>query len=87
MGFKTITIKDRTYNGLLKFKNRNESFSDLFERLIKPKEKIDLMKFYGAWKIDNKRANKIENAIKEYRKNAEKRYKERLKVVINDSAR
>jgi len=33
MGFKTITIKDSIYKKLVLMKRKNESFSDLFERL------------------------------------------------------
>lgn len=32
---KTITIREEVYNDLMKVKNPDESFSDLFERLLK----------------------------------------------------
>ncbi len=35
---KTITIKEEVYNELAKRKREDESFSDLFERLIKSKD-------------------------------------------------
>ena len=52
MGFKTITIKDELYRDLLKLKRKDESFSELFERLAK-REKPDLMMFAGAWKMSD----------------------------------
>jgi len=33
MGFKTLTIKESVYKKLLLMKKKDESFSDLFERL------------------------------------------------------
>ena len=43
---KTLTIKDRIYEELVTIKGREESFSDLFERLAK-KEKKGIMEFAG----------------------------------------
>jgi predicted CopG family antitoxin len=42
MSFKTLTIKEQTYNKLLAMKQKGESFSDLFERLCK--NNIEILK-------------------------------------------
>lgn len=78
MGFKTITIKESVYKDLLKVKKRGESFSELFERLAKPK-KTDLTRFYGAWKMSNKEAERITKAIRDYRKSFDKSFEIRMK--------
>jgi len=62
MGFKTITIKDELYRDLLKLKRKDESFSELFERLAK-REKPDLMMFAGAWKMSDDEWKRIEKNI------------------------
>ena len=41
---KTITIKDDVYRKLVVLKKRNESFSDLFERLVSSRRNIDLLR-------------------------------------------
>ena len=43
---KTLTIKDKVYEELTTIKGKEESFSDLFERLAK-KEKKGIMEFAG----------------------------------------
>ena len=40
---KTITIKKSVYDELLGFKKKNESFSELLDRLIKSQSKRDLL--------------------------------------------
>ncbi|HEU5119534.1 MAG TPA: antitoxin VapB family protein [Candidatus Nitrosocosmicus sp.] len=48
---KTITIKDKVYKKLIAHKGKDESFSDLFERLIEEnfRSSIDaLKKFRGS---------------------------------------
>jgi predicted CopG family antitoxin len=53
---KTITIKENVYRDLVKVKNDEESFSDLFERLIKSANPIDvLVKIRGSVEFKNKR--------------------------------
>ena len=42
MGFKTITIREDIYKKLLAIKRRDESFSDLFERLVR--ESVGMLK-------------------------------------------
>lgn len=40
---KTITIKERVYKDLIKVKSVDESFSELFERLIKSASARDIL--------------------------------------------
>ena len=44
MPFKTITIREDVYKMLLTVKGTNESFSHLFEGLVKSKSNIDKLK-------------------------------------------
>ena len=53
MSFKTITVKSRVYEKLLAMKRKNESFSDLFERLSKNNIEI-LQNLRGCIEFDNK---------------------------------
>jgi len=41
---KTITIRDEVYYKLLKVKREGESFSELFERLIKGMDPLETLK-------------------------------------------
>ncbi len=41
---KTLTIKDVVYQDLLKVKDGDESFSDLFERLMKSMDPIEVLR-------------------------------------------
>lgn len=79
MGFKTITIKENVYKELMKVKG-NESFSEFFEKVTKErKKKPDLMRFYGAWKMSKKEADRVEKAMKKYRRSFDKSFHERVK--------
>jgi len=69
MGFKTLTIKESVYNKLLLMKRKNESFSDLFERLSNSNIEI-LKKMRGC----NTYKNKDELLKEMYEKRKEKRY-------------
>lgn len=44
MAFKTITIKEDVYNQLLTLKRKNESFSELFQRLSTEKKNLRILK-------------------------------------------
>jgi len=69
MGFKTLTIKESIYKKLLLMKRKDESFSDLFERLSNSNLEI-LKKMRGCNTYKNK-----EKMLKEiYEKRKEKRY-------------
>lgn len=41
---KTITIRDEVYKKLLAVKGRDESFSELFERLVEGMNPIEILK-------------------------------------------
>ena len=52
---KTITIKEKVYAELINVKKEDESFSDLFERLIKSATPIEVLtKIRGSVKFKNK---------------------------------
>lgn len=65
MGTKTISIMDDVYDLLTAVKAPEESFSDEIRRLAKAKGSI--MEFAGTWKLTDKEANKIKEAIKRMR--------------------
>jgi len=69
MGFKTLTIKESSYKKLLLMKRKDESFSDLFERLSKSNIEV-LKKMRGCNTYEDK-----EEMLREiYEKRKEKRY-------------
>lgn len=69
MAFKTLTIKESVYKKLLIMKRKDESFSDLFERLSDSNIEV-LKKMRGCNTYNNK-----EEILKEiYDKRKEKRY-------------
>ena len=41
---KTITIRDEVYRKLVSVKKSDESFSELFDRLVEEKEPIEVLK-------------------------------------------
>ena len=69
MGFKTLTIKESVYNKLLLMKKKDESFSDLFNRLSTTNVQV-LRNLRGTQIYEDKK--EILNEIKQKRK--EKRY-------------
>ncbi|MHA1150263.1 MAG: antitoxin VapB family protein [Promethearchaeota archaeon] len=58
MTSKNISITKDVYNRLLKIKRDNESFSELFIRLLKI-QKITIDKSFGAWTLSNKEEKEI----------------------------
>jgi predicted CopG family antitoxin len=53
---KTITIREVVYNDLIKVKSKDESFSELFERLIKPAGPRDVLsKIRGSLEFKSKK--------------------------------
>ncbi len=79
MKFKTLTIKKEVYEELLKIKRKNESFSELFMRLIK-KEKPDIEKFFGAWSdLSDEEFKKVMKSIARFRKEMERGFEKRLR--------
>ena len=63
---KTITIKKSVYDELRGFKKENESFSELFDRLIKSQSKKDLLKSLRG-SIDFEDKEKLLKEIKKKR--------------------
>ena len=52
---KTITIKERVYADLIKVKKDDESFSDLFERLITSASPLEILaKIHGSVEFKNR---------------------------------
>lgn len=52
------SITEDVYNKLLKIKNENESFSDLFLRLLKI-QKSTFEKSFGAWDLSEEEEKEI----------------------------
>ena len=78
MSFKTITVKSRVYQQLLAMKRKNESFSDLFERL--GKNNIELLQnLRGCTEFTNKK--QLLKDIKDKRK--EHRYGWTYMIIID----
>ena len=58
MTSKNISITEEVYKKLMKIKKENESFSELFLRLLKiQKDKMD--KSFGAWNLSEKEKKEI----------------------------
>jgi predicted CopG family antitoxin len=70
VSFKTITVKERVYNKLLAMKRKNESFSDLFERLSQRSNLEIMHDLVGSVEFEDKEA--MLNDL--YRKRKEHRY-------------
>jgi len=58
MTSKNISITEDVYNKLLKIKRNNESFSELFLRLLKI-QKNTLEKSFGAWDLSKEEEKEI----------------------------
>ncbi|MEM3839130.1 MAG: antitoxin VapB family protein [Candidatus Micrarchaeaceae archaeon] len=53
---KTITIRETVYKNLVKAKKSDESFSELFERLLKMASPVDILtRIKGSVEFKNKR--------------------------------
>lgn len=53
---KTITIREEVYKRLAEIKRENESFSELFDRLVEDRDPLDLlMKLRGHVEFKNKK--------------------------------
>lgn len=62
---KTITIRDETYHSLLSLKEKDDSFSDVIDRLISTKNR-DIRDYAGALK-DSKVLDDLEDLTKKIR--------------------
>jgi len=58
MASKNISITEEVYNKLLKIKRENESFSELFLRLLRV-QKVNFEKSFGAWNLNEKESKEI----------------------------
>jgi len=62
MTSKNISITEDVYNKLVKIKRKNESFSELFIRLLRiQNERME--KSFGAWNLSEKEKSEIWNDI------------------------
>ena len=69
MTSKNISITEDVYNKLIKIKGQNESFSELFLRLLNIQKK-SLEKSFGAWQLSKKEKEEIwDDIINRPRKN------------------
>lgn len=71
MTTKTITIRDEVYRMLMSMKRKDESFSTMFERLVKSGSNVELLKeLHGSVEFKKKSA-----LLKEiHEKRLERRY-------------
>jgi predicted CopG family antitoxin len=58
MTSKNISITEEVYKKLMKIKRKNESFSELFLRLLKI-QKLNMEKNFGTWNLSAKEKNEI----------------------------
>ena len=58
MTSKNISITEEVYNKLLKIKKEDESFSELFLRLLKI-QKVKLENCFGAWNLSEEEKKEI----------------------------
>lgn len=58
MTSKNISITEEVYNKLLKIKKEDESFSELFLRLLKI-QKFKLENCFGAWNLSEEEEKEI----------------------------
>ncbi|MCK4380880.1 MAG: antitoxin VapB family protein [Candidatus Lokiarchaeota archaeon] len=58
MTSKNISITEEVYKKLMKIKRENESFSELFLRLLRI-QKVKMEKTFGAWNLSKKEKGKI----------------------------
>jgi len=62
MTSKNISITEEVYKKLLKIKRENESFSELFLRLLRI-QKNNMEKSFGAWNLSEKEKSEIWDGI------------------------
>ena len=58
MTSKNISITEEVYQKLMKIKRENESFSELFLRLLKI-QKINIKRTFGAWNLSEEEESEI----------------------------
>lgn len=62
MTSKNISITEDVYKKLMKIKKQNESFSELFLRLLKI-QKLKMENSFGAWNLSAKEKSEIWDGI------------------------
>ena len=62
MTSKNISITEEVYKKLMKIKRENESFSELFLRLLRI-QKVNREKTFGAWNLSKEEKAEIWNDI------------------------
>jgi len=58
MTSKNISITEEVYQKLMKIKRENESFSELFLRLLKI-QRINIKRIFGAWNLSEEEESEI----------------------------
>ena len=80
MPSKLISVREEIYRKLTRLKNPDESFSDLFERIIKTQEKQPLKHFGIGKHLPEELQDEFEDVIlkakKEFAENTTRRFKE-----------
>ncbi len=68
MATKSITVTNEAYERLASYKEENESFSDVINKLAKKNSLLDLVGI-----LSKKEANEVEKHVKDLRKRLRKR--------------
>jgi predicted CopG family antitoxin len=66
---KVISLSDAAYAQMRLLKQEGESFSDVVIKLVGYSRKRSLMDLFGAWPGGPEELNRIEQELKEQRKN------------------
>ncbi len=67
-----ISITEEVYKKLMKIKRENESFSELFLRMLRI-QKVKMEKTFGAWNLSKKERGKIWDDILDHPGRSRKR--------------
>ena len=84
MASKMISVREEVYKKLLKVKTTNESFSELFERLLANREKNPLAGFGNANKLPAEYNDLFEESIHESRKIRQERANTRRNEMFKE---
>ncbi|MEQ9715938.1 MAG: antitoxin VapB family protein [Candidatus Asgardarchaeia archaeon] len=80
---KTLMIRDEVYEKLKSLKRKNESFSDLLERLISQIDnRTKLEKYFGI--LSNEEAKKLESEVFRVRKELTKSMASKFDKVLKE---
>ena len=81
MAVKTLTIMEDIYSDLVKAKKEDESFSQLFRRLLK-ENRTSVDEFFGVLSdLDEKDMKKVKVGMEEFKKSADKSFNRRLREL------